>query len=101
MEYKKTVHRSTKVASPFRYDGNLFLLILCLIIWFPVGLLMLIKHGRMCSQKSSFNCYYHGSWGWLYFWAILFFPIAIVLLLIKGIDVIEEQVIEQAPIERL
>jgi len=34
---------------------------------------------------------YRGSYGWLIFWTILFFPIAVAFLIVKGIDVVEEK----------
>lgn len=102
MVYKKTVRRSTKASSPLRYEGNLLYLILFLILWLPVGILLLIKNGNITTRKGRFVCYYHGSWGWLFFWGVLFFPIAIVLLLIKGTDIIEETTLdeEESLIER-
>jgi hypothetical protein len=95
MVHKRTVRRSTRVSSPLRYDGNLFYLILFLILWLPVGILLLIKNGRIITQRGGYICQYHGSWGWLFFWGVLFFPIAILLLLIKGTDIIEEVISDE------
>jgi len=95
MIHKRTIRRSTKVSSPLRYDGNLFFLILCMIFWLPVGILLLIKNGSIITQRGTFVCLYHGSWGWLMFWGVLFFPIAILLFLIKGTDIVEEVISDE------
>ena len=91
MAQPRTVIRTTKVISPRWYSGNLFFLILFLIIWFPLGVLLLIKNGSISKENSRFYLKYHGSWNWLFFWVIVFFPIAVILLLIKGVDIIEEE----------
>lgn len=91
MEQRQKIIRTTKVSSPIRYEGNLFFLIFFLIIWLPVGVLLLMKNGRIATARSAFFLYYHGAWGWLFLWGILFFPIAILLLVIKGTDVMEEK----------
>lgn len=102
MEQRKTTVRSTKVSSPIRYNGNIFFLILFLIIWLPVGMLLLLRNGCILTHRSTYTCHYHGSWGWLFFWGFLFFPVATILLLIKRVDVIEEVKIveEETLIER-
>lgn len=91
MEQRKKVTRTTKISCPIRYRGNLFFLILFLIIWLPLGILLLMKNGCIATETSKFYLHYHGKWGWLLFWGILFFPVSILLLLIKGVDVIEEE----------
>lgn len=102
MEQRKRIIRTTKASCPLRYAGNLFLLIFFLIIWMPLGVLLLMKNGRIATERSCFFLHYHGKWGWLFFWGILFFPVAILLLLIKGLDVIEEETLfeEEIIIER-
>lgn len=95
MEHKTKISRKTKISSPIQYRGNLFFLILFLIIWLPLGILLLLKHGSIASQTSRFYCQYHGSWNWLFFWGLLFFPIAVLLFLLKGVDVIEEATVEE------
>ncbi|MBX9805362.1 MAG: hypothetical protein K2Y18_06385 [Alphaproteobacteria bacterium] len=101
MEKRRKVTRLTKVSSPLQYRGYLFFLILFLIIWPPLGVLLLIRHACISVRNSKFYLVYHGSWGWLYFWGILFFPVAIVLLFVKGVDLIDETVVdEQTVIER-
>ena len=70
MVHKKTVQRSIKVSSPIKYEGNLFFLIIFLILWLPLGILLLIKHGSITTQKGRVVCFYHGSWGWLFFWGL-------------------------------
>lgn len=103
MSQRKKVIRTTKIYCPRWYTGNLFFLILFLIIWLPVGILLLMKNASFAKDSSRFYLHYHGSWGWLFFWGIVFFPIAVILFLIKGFDVIEEETIpeEETIIERL
>ena len=48
-------------------------------------------NARFVKAKATFYLRYRGSWGWLIFWAIFFFPIAILIMAIRGADVIEEK----------
>lgn len=80
----------TRVTYPIRYDGNLFVLILFLIIWLPLGLILWMKNGSFIKGNSKFFITYHGRYFWLFFWSIIFFPIAIALLFINGVDWVEE-----------
>lgn len=102
MEQTRKVIKTTKIYCPKWYSGNLFFLILFLILWFPIGILLLMRNGSITKKNSRFYLHYHGSWGWLYFWGLIFFPIAVILLLVKGTDVIEEESVveEQTIIER-
>lgn len=96
MQHKKKVTRITKFSSPLRYQGNLFFLILFLIFWPPLGMLLLIKNACIATKASKFYIIYHGKWNWLFFWGVFFFPVAFVLLFIKGVDFVnEETVIEE------
>jgi hypothetical protein len=52
---------------------------------------LFIKNARFIKNNSAFYLRYRGSWCWVVFWAILFFPIAVILLAIRGMDVIEEK----------
>ncbi len=79
-----------KHSYPFKYKGNVVLFILCIIIFFPVGIILAIKNGVIQRDNKYLALSYRGSYGWLIFWAILFFPLAFILLLIKGVDVVEE-----------
>ncbi len=87
-ENQKT--RKTRISYPLRYEGNLFILIVLLIIWPPLGLILWVKNGSLIKAHSRFFIDYHGHYFWLFFWAILFFPIAIVLFLLNGADWVEE-----------
>lgn len=93
MKQTQKTTRVVKFSCPIRYRGNLFFLILFLLVWLPVGILLALKNARFATESSTFYLSYHGTWGWLFFWGILFFPVAILLLLFKGIDVIEEEII--------
>jgi hypothetical protein len=86
---KKQKDVTVKFSSPIRYKSNLCLLILFLILWPPIGFLMILKNAYFIQGTSSFNLHYHGSWDWLYFWGIVFFPIAFVLLVLKGVDIVQ------------
>lgn len=90
MAHKRKGVRTVKTSWPIGYNGNVFFLILFLIIWLPVGILLLMRNGAIVRENARFYLSYHGKWGWLFFWGILFFPVAVLLLLIKGVDVIEE-----------
>jgi len=78
-----------KKSYPLQYTGNIIIFIICLIIFFPVALILAIKNLRVLKGKKYQSLSYRGSYGWLIFWTILFFPIAIILLLINGLDVVE------------
>jgi hypothetical protein len=54
-----------------------------------VGIILAIKNGKILKDNKFLALSYRGSYGWLIFWAIVFFPVAFVLLLINGIDVVE------------
>lgn len=93
MKQTRKTTRIVKFSSPIRYQGNLLFLILFLLVWLPVGMLLALKNARLATESSTFYLLYQGKWGWLFFWGVLFFPIAILLLLVKGVDVVEEETI--------
>ncbi len=74
---------------PFEYNGNIIIFILCIIIFFPVALILALKNLRVLKGEKYQSLFYRGSYGWLIFWTIVFFPIAIILLLINGVDLVE------------
>lgn len=74
---------------PLEYTGNIIILILCLVIFFPIALILVLKNLRVLREKKYQSLSYRGSYGWLIFWTIIFFPIAIILLLINGVDLVE------------
>lgn len=80
----------TRIVYPLRYDGNLFILILFLFIWPPLGLILWMKNGSFIKENSRVSVDYHGHYFWLFFWSIVFFPLAIALLFINGADWVEE-----------
>ena len=75
---------------PFQYRGNIFLFIIFLILFLPVGIILGIKNGVFVKDGKYVALSYRGSYGWLIFWAILFFPLSFILLLIKGVDIVDE-----------
>lgn len=80
-----------KYSFPLKYRGNVLFPIIFLIVWLPVGLLMLLKNCYFVKGGDRFHIRYSGSWMWLYFWGFLFFPIAILLLVFNDLDIIEER----------
>ena len=87
---KKQKDVTVKFSSPVRYEGNLFFLIIFLILWVPIGILLLLENAYFIQGTSRFSLNYHGSWEWLYFWGIIFFPVAFVLIVLKGVDIVQE-----------
>ncbi|MCX7115447.1 MAG: hypothetical protein NTW08_06035 [Gammaproteobacteria bacterium] len=87
-ERKKSTKK--KVAYPFRYDGNKIILILFVIIWLPIGLVLLMQKASFLTGNSRYFLRYHGDYVWLYLWSIVFFPVTFALLLLNGADVLEE-----------
>ena len=78
-----------KKSYPLQYTGNIIIFILCLLIFFPIALILLLKNLRVLKENKYQSLAYRGSYGWLIFWTIFFFPIAIILLLVNGVDVVE------------
>ena len=89
MAHKKTV--TVKKQYPLKYEGSLVIFLLCLILFFPVAIVLAIKNGVFLKNNTYYSFSYHGSYGWLIFWTLILFPIAILLVLINGIDVVEEK----------
>ncbi|MCI0382374.1 MAG: hypothetical protein L0207_04920 [Chlamydiae bacterium] len=69
------------------YRGSLFWLIFWIIVFFPIGLILLFANGTFQSTSGSHRFHYKGSIFWLIFWIIFFFPVAIVLLLVNGFSI--------------
>lgn len=78
-----------KKSYPMEYTGNIIILILCFLLFFPIALILLLKNLRVMREGKYQSLSYRGSYGWLIFWTIVFFPIAIILLLVNGVDVVE------------
>jgi hypothetical protein len=71
--------------------------VIVLCIRAPLGMMLMCKNGYVLSDDRRLSLLYHGSWFWLFFWALLFSPIALLLLLINGVDVVSED-IERFPV---
>ncbi len=67
-----------------KYPHSKFWLIFWLILFFPIGL-VLLSQLELVSPTGIKKWEYRGIRFWLYFWAILFFPIAFLLLLLNGV----------------
>jgi hypothetical protein len=78
-----------KTAYSLQYTGNIIILILCFLLFFPLALILLLKNMQVLKGKTYLAFSYRGSYGWLIFWTIVFFPIAIILLFAKGVDLVE------------
>lgn len=74
---------------PLQYTGNVILFVLCVMFFLPLGVVLAIKNMRVMRKGTYLSLSYRGSYGWLIFWAIFFFPITLLMLLLKGVDVIE------------
>lgn len=73
---------------PIKYLGNIVWPILFLILFFPVGILLLILNTAIRKEGTYYSLQYRGSEGWLIFWTIVFFPIAIILGALNGFDIV-------------
>jgi hypothetical protein len=75
---------------PLKYLGNIVWPILFLILFFPLGILLLILNTAVRVNGVFYSLHYRGSQPWLIFWTIVFFPVAIVLGALNGFDVIAQ-----------
>lgn len=64
----------------FFFPALFFLAFVCAIIPF-----LLLKNIQVHLEGCFYQMHYAGKWGWIYFWGIFCFPIAILLLLINGL----------------
>lgn len=84
-----TNNSSYKVSEyPLKYLGNVVWPILFLILFFPVGIVLILLNTAVRNQGIFYSLKYRGSEGWLIFWSVVFFPIAIILGALNGFDVI-------------
>lgn len=75
---------------PIKYNGNIVWLVLAIIIFFPVGILLLVLNLAVKREGVFYQLHYRGSEGWLIFWTIVFFPVAIILGALNGFDVMAD-----------
>jgi hypothetical protein len=78
---------------PITYKGNVVWPILFLILFFPVGIVLLLLNTCIRIEGVSYSLKYRGSEFWLIFWTIIFFPVAIILGAINGFDLEAQQLI--------
>ena len=69
------------------YPGSKFWLIFWLILFLPVGLVLLTTGGQFEWKGKAYRIQYDGSRGWLAFWTFIFFPVAILLFFLNGFSV--------------
>lgn len=80
---------------PLKYLGNIVWPILFLILFFPLGILLLILNTAVRKEGIYYSLHYRGSQGWLIFWTIIFFPVAIILGALNGFDIIAHNQLPQ------
>lgn len=73
---------------PLKYLGNIVWPILFLILFFPLGILLILLNTAVRKEGIFYSLDYRGSQGWLIFWTIIFFPVAIVLGALNGFNII-------------
>jgi len=73
----------TSYSLPFRYTGNLAILAISLLFP-PITIFLILKNMHFFRSDDWFYLNYPGSWGWVIFWSLIFFPISILLLVLKG-----------------
>ncbi len=78
---------------PISYQGNIIWLVFFLLLFPPIGILLLFFNA--CVHKDGMRYYlrYRGSKFWLLFWTIVCFPVALILGLIRGFDIRGESII--------
>ena len=106
MGNRETVYLySFRISRYFLYRGNLFWFLLCLWLLFnfiweldltiywsaPLLVALLVKNLLWRKDTSFFYVSYRGSWGWIIILSIIFFPVAIILFMIKGFSIIERR----------
>lgn len=74
----------------FSYPYSKFWLIFWMIVFFPIGL-VLMSRLEFVSTDQKTKWVYDGCRFWLYFWAIFLFPVAILLFVLKGSLVVTEK----------
>lgn len=79
--------KNCRLQYPLSYRGNIVWAILFLIIFPPVGLILIALNSCVRKNNISYSLHYRGDSFWLYFWTILFFPVAIILGVLRGFDI--------------
>jgi hypothetical protein len=67
-----------------KYSHSKFWLIFWILIYFPIGLVLLLSHAEIISSDRTLKMKYDGSRFWLFFWALIFFPVVLLLFLFNG-----------------
>jgi hypothetical protein len=57
------------------------------LVFFPIGLFLLMLNMRIHIDDDLYYLKYKGSLGWLIFWLIVCFPITFILIILSGVDV--------------
>lgn len=78
---------------PISYNGNVLWPVLFLLLFPPLGIILLILNTSVIQEGVSYSLNYRGSQFWLIFWSIVFFPVAVVLGFITGFDVIGKKLL--------
>jgi len=91
MTYQKTKNEYSK-EYPLTYNGSLVWPVLFLILFLPLGILLVVLKTSVRRDGVNYSLHYRGSEGWLFFWTLLFFPVAIIFGFLNGFDVRGEDI---------
>ncbi len=80
----RSIHRF-----PFFYQRSKLILIILALFLPLVAIVLLMKNGGIATQQRDITFEYLGSYFWLIFWCIVFAPIAAILFLLNGVNLIE------------
>jgi hypothetical protein len=78
---------STGKQIQLHYAGSKGWLIFWLVLFFPVGLILLLTAGEFEVDGRKYFVRYNGSRKWLCFWTVFFFPITVILILLNGFSI--------------
>lgn len=78
--------RQTIFRYPITVENKGWVIFLTLL-FFPIGLFLLMLSTRIQIEGALYALKYRGSLGWLIFWIIVCFPIALILIILSGADV--------------
>jgi hypothetical protein len=80
-----------------QYHGSLFWLVFWLIIFLPIGLILLFTDSTFQIGDKRYHYKYLGDRFWLCFWVLIFFPVAILLFFLNGFSYKKETILSPTP----
>ena len=78
-----------KYPYPLNYRGNLFILVFS-FAWPPLAAALLVKNLAVQNRERRLHLEYRGKFGWIVFWSLFCFPMALLLSFVRGFDLVEE-----------